>query len=386
MLFRSEIVRGALRAIQSEMEAVIERTAMSPFIREKKDFYAALFDAEGRLIVGSNLPVSGDVIGPIVEQYPLAEMRSGDIYWYNDCYGSDGGVSHSPDQVFVAPVFIGDQIVAYTHSWAHFLDIGGMRPGSTTPDATDIYQEGIMVPPVRLYQGGRLNEELFRTFIRNTRFPDMARGDMRAMMAAVRLGEKRLLELFQRYRQSVLENCFDELIAQTSRAVRQGMSERFTSGQWQFADCLDSDGQGSNPVTVRMSLTALGDKLQLDTRQSDDQTRGAVNFLMHPSVPKMIFGIYFLAADQGLLLNEGVLDILDEVKLRDGSVLRPRFPAALGQRTNTLARVQSSCLGLLDVADPTRGHAGSSIYSFNQLRGIDSTTGKPFLKIGRAHV
>jgi N-methylhydantoinase B len=92
-----EIVRGSLRAIQGEMEALIERTAMSPFIREKKDFYAALFDAEGRLIVGSNLPIFGDAIGPIVEQYPPATMCAGDIYWYNDCYGSQGAVSHSPD-------------------------------------------------------------------------------------------------------------------------------------------------------------------------------------------------------------------------------------------------------------------------------------------------
>ncbi len=375
-----EIVKGALRATQAEMESVLERTAMSPIIREKQDYFCGLFDRHARLLIGTKIPVLGNIIAPVLSAYPPETMQPGDLYWYNDCYGSDGGVSHSPDQVFVAPVFIDGKIVAYTHSWAHFLDIGGMRPGSTTPDATDIYQEGIMVPPVRLYQAGRLNEELFRTFVRNTRFPDMARGDMRAMMAAVRLGEKRLLELYQRYPQLVLEDCFDALISQTARAVRQGMAERFKDGRWQFADRLDSDGQASGPVTIRLSLSAANGKLNLDARDSDDQTRGAVNFLMHPSVPKMIFGIYFLAADQGLLLNEGVLDILDEVALREGSVLRPRFPAALGQRTNTLARVQSSCLGLLDIADPTRGHAGSSIYSFNQLRGIDSATGKPFLK------
>src|SRR5262249_1469378 len=98
-----EIVRGALIAIQSEMEAVIDRPAMSPFIREKKDFYAALYDAEGRLIAGSNLPVFGDVVGPISEVYPLDSMRPGDIYWFNDCYGSKGPVSHSPDQWFLGP-------------------------------------------------------------------------------------------------------------------------------------------------------------------------------------------------------------------------------------------------------------------------------------------
>src|SRR5262249_26852872 len=112
-----EIVRGALRATQSEMEALIERTAMSPFIREKNDFYPDLFDAEGRLVVGSNLPIFGDIITPIVEHYPLETMQDGDIYWYNDCYASHGAVSHSPDQVFACPVFSEGRIVAFAQSW-----------------------------------------------------------------------------------------------------------------------------------------------------------------------------------------------------------------------------------------------------------------------------
>src|SRR5262245_52391595 len=149
-----EIVRGALVAIQSEMEAVIERTAMSPFIREKKDFYAALYDAQGRLIAGSNLPVFGDVVGPISEVYPLDSMRPGDIYWFNDCYASKGAVSHSPDQVFVAPVFADGELAAFAQSWAHFNDIGGMRAGSLSPDCTEIFQEGIIVPTVRVAAGG----------------------------------------------------------------------------------------------------------------------------------------------------------------------------------------------------------------------------------------
>ena len=127
---------------------------MSPFIREKKDFYAALFDGTGRLIVGSNLPVFGDVVGPIAEHYPLDTMRPGDIYWFNDCYASKGAVSHSPDQVFVAPVFAEGRLAAFAQSWAHFNDIGGMRAGSLSPDCTDIYQEGIIVPPVRVAREG----------------------------------------------------------------------------------------------------------------------------------------------------------------------------------------------------------------------------------------
>src|SRR5438552_1924592 len=180
-----QIVRGALRAIQSEMEAVIERTAMSPFIREKKDFYAALFDGTGRLIVGSNLPVFGDVVGPIAEHYPLDTMRPGDIYWFNDCYASKGAVSHSPDQVFVAPVFTEGRLAAFAQSWAHFNDIGGMRPGSLSPDCTEIYQEGIIVPPVRLVREGVIVDELVRLFYRYSGFPELVKGDMRGSRVAL---------------------------------------------------------------------------------------------------------------------------------------------------------------------------------------------------------
>src|SRR6476660_6497288 len=209
-----EIVRGALRGIQSEMEAVIERTAMSPFIREKKDVYAALYDAEGRLIAGSNLPVFGDVVAPIAEYDPLASMRPGDVFWFNDCYASKGAVSHSPDQVFVAPVFAEGELAAFAQSWAHFNDIGGMRPGSLSPDCTDIFQEGIIVPPVRVVREGVVADELLRLFYRNSRFPEMVKGDTRASMASIRLGERRLGELFARFGLARATAAFDQLIAE----------------------------------------------------------------------------------------------------------------------------------------------------------------------------
>src|SRR5918994_4317790 len=215
-----QIVRGALRAIQSEMEALIERPAMSPFVREKKDFYAALFDAEGRLVVGSNLPVFGDVIAPLLEHYPRETMRPGDIYWYNDCYASRGAVSHSPDQVFVAPVFAHARLSAFAQSWAHFNDIGGMRAGSLSPDCTEIYQEGIIVPPVRVAREGVIVEELLRMFFRNSRFPEMVKGDTRASLAAIRLGERRLSELFARFGRAKTTAAFDTLLAQTEHELR----------------------------------------------------------------------------------------------------------------------------------------------------------------------
>src|SRR5438552_4758067 len=266
-----QIVRGALRAIQSEMEAVIERTAMSPFIREKKDFYAALFDGAGRLIVGSNLPVFGDVVGPIAEHYPLDTMRPGDIYWFNDCYASKGAVSHSPDQVFVAPVFTEGRLAAFAQSWAHFNDIGGMRPGSLSPDCEEIFQEGIIVPPVLVGRDGRLNEELLRVFVRNSRFPAMVQGDTRASIAAIRLGERRLIELFERFGRERMRDAFAQLVERTRTAVRQRFHALVPPGEYRFADSLDSDGQGHGPVTLRYQLQVTDGRIELDTTDSDDQ-------------------------------------------------------------------------------------------------------------------
>ena len=329
-----EIVRGALLAIQSEMEAVIERTAMSPFIREKKDFYAALYDHAGRLIVGSNLPVFGDVVGPIAEHYPLASMRPGDMYWFNDCYASKGAVSHSPDQVFVAPVFAAGELVAFAQSWAHFNDIGGMRAGSLSPDCTEVFQEGIIVPPVRVAREGVVVEELLRLFWRNSRFPDMVKGDTRASMAAIRLGERRLVELFGRFGRARTASAFQHLIEETAGELRRKLKALVPEGRHAFTDTIDSDGQGHGPIKLRYRLEVTRERIELDTSESDDQVPGPINFLMSPPVPAMVFGSYLLGevGGSGPILNAGVEQAIDRVVVRPGSILLPQFPAPLGMR------------------------------------------------------
>jgi N-methylhydantoinase B len=366
-----EIVRGALRATQSEMEALIERTAMSPFIREKKDFYAALFDEKGRLIVGSNLPIFGDVIGPIAEYYPLATMQPGDIYWYNDCYASKGAVSHSPDQVFACPVFCDGEIVAFAQSWAHFNDIGGMRAGSLSPDCEEIFQEGIIVPPVLVSRDGKLNQELLRVFVRNSRFPAMVRGDTRASIAAIRLGERRLIELFERFGRARMGDAFAQLVERTKNAVRERFHALVPPGEYRFSDALDSDGQGHGPVNLRYRLEVSGDRIELDTTESDDQFPGPVNFLMSPSVPAAVFASYLLGENSEHLINAGAEEALDKVHLREGSVLQPRFPAPLGLRGITLMRHMAVCLGLIAVATGGEAMAAHSAYVIWYLRGRD---------------
>ena len=365
-----EIVRGALRAAQSEMEALIERTAMSPFIREKKDFFAALFDGQGKLVVGSNLPAFGDIVAPILDYYPLESMKAGDLYWYNDCYLSKGAVSHTPDQVFVAPVFAEGELVAFAHSWAHFNDVGGLRPGSLSPDCTDIFQEGIMVPPVRLVRDGVFNEETLRIFYRNSRFPAMIQGDTRAAVAAVRLGEKRLDELFARFGKARMVDAFRQLIERSERTMRERLRALAKPGEYRFTDMIDSDGQGHGPIRMRYRLKVDHDRIVLDCSESDDQVPGPVNFLMAPQVPSTVFGLYLLGGDPENLLNDGAARVIDEVILRPGSILQPKFPAPLGLRGMTLMRNVAACLGLINVATGGQAPAAHAAYVIWYLRGL----------------
>ncbi|WP_207802806.1 hydantoinase B/oxoprolinase family protein [Roseicella frigidaeris] len=372
-----EIVRGALRAAQAEMEALVERTAMSAFIREKKDFYTALFDAEGVMAVGSNVPVFGDIAAPVFRHFPKAGMRDGDLYWYNDCYESGGAVSHSNDQVFLAPVFLEGRRVAFVMGWAHFADIGGLRPGSISPDATDIFQEGVIIPPVRLVRDGEVNEAALRIFYRNGRYPRIAQGDARALMASVALGVTRMREVAARFGADILADALAQLLARTEATVRARLRETFAVGTHRFTDRIDGDGHGNGPFRIRLSLTRTPeDRFILDATETDDQSPGPVNFLMHPDVPGMALGLFFLGGDPTQVVNAGCPRAIDAVRLREGSLLQPRFPAPLGLRGLTMMRMLAALNGLVAVAGG-KAPAAHAAYVIILLRG--SAGGRPFL-------
>jgi len=374
-----EIIRGALRAAQAHMEAVIERTAMSPFIREKNDYFAGILDARGRVVCGTMVPLFGNLTQIIFEQYPPETMRPGDLYWYNDCHGSRGGVSHSPDMVFAAPVFHRGRLVAFSQTWGHFWDIGGMRAGSISPDATEIFHEGIIVPAVRIYREGVLNDEAFRIFLRNSRFPEILRGDIRAVLAGCQLGERRVLELFERFGVDVVLAAWAFFEQQCRDTIRKTLESRIPDGRYDSEDAVDGDGMSERSFHVRMRLTKEAGRIVLDTRASDDQAKGPINFIMHESVPKLIVGIYLLSGHPTVLLNDGAQDAIDEVLVRPGSILQPSWPAALGNRAHTLARVQSNVLALLALATGGDVPAPNSVYNIYFLRGFDHTRNEFFL-------
>jgi len=372
-----EIIRGAVRAAQAEMEALLERTAISAFIREKKDFYTALFDADGVMAVGSNVPIFGDICGPVFRHFPIDTIEDGDLYWYSDCYGSRGAVSHTNDQVFLAPVFHAGWRCAFVMGWAHFSDVGGLRPGSISPDATSIFQEGIIIPPTRLVAAGVTNEAALAIFFRNSRQPDACRGDTAALMASVALGTRRMGEIAARFGAGTLADALAQLLARTETLVRRRLRETFPVGTHRFTDSIDGDGHGSGPLHIRFALTRTPeDRFIFDASETDDQAAGPVNFLMNPDVPGMALGLFFLGGDPAEVCNAGGPRALDEVILREGSLLQPRFPAPLGMRGLTMMRVLAALNGLMDAAG-SPAPAAHSAYVITLLRG--TADGEPFL-------
>jgi len=373
-----ELIKGSIASARAEMEAVIERTAMSAFIREKKDYFTGFFDRDGRLVVSTALPMAaGNLVDCILERYPRDDMRAGDLYLYNDSYGSRGAVSHNNDMVFVAPVFSGGRLIAFTEAWGHLWDIGGMVPGSISPAATDVFQEGIVIPPSRVLRDGAWNEELIRAFARNTRFPEMIRGDIAAIMAAVRLGSRRMEEIVERFGAAALEAAFAGMIDQSERALRKAFAQHVPDGRYAFRDFIDSDSVSEKSYAVAVTVEKRGPDVSLDFSGSDDQAQGAVNFIMHPSVPKTMCGLYFAGDQAGVALNGGFHRAVGEVRTRPGSIVAPREPAPLGMRSHCTTRVNSALFGALAKATGGNVPAASSVYvlyylrSWNAARALD---------------
>ena len=371
-----ELIKGSLQAARAEMEALIDRTSMSPFIREKKDYFTAFLDAQGRLVVSTSLTLAGNLVDAILELYPAETMGEGDLYLYNDPYASRGGVSHLPDMVFVMPVFHAGKLFAFAEAWGHLWDIGGSVAGSISPHATSTFEEGLHVPPVKVIAKGVLNEEVFRIVTRNSRFPDMQRGDLKAIMAACALGKRRLEDIVARFGEQAVNGAFEFMLDQSEQSLRRQVRERIPDGRYAFRDFIDSDAVTDESYSVHVEITKRGDGLALDFSASDDQALGPVNFVMDDSVPAYITGLYLSMLDPDIRMNAGFERVIEKVTTRPGSIVCPTFPAPVGLRSHTMIRVTTAMLGALARATGGQASAASSVYVLYYLRSQNATTGQ----------
>ena len=376
-----EIIRGSLRSTIQEMELLMERCAMSPFIKEKKDYFVGIYDTRSR-IVCCHISSSGPgMVSPILEAYALEDMCPGDVYWFNDPYISKGAVQHHQDMVFAMPVFDAGKVVAFTVTYGHYQDIGGMKAGSISPHASEIFHEGTLVPPIRIYRAGQLNDEAYRMFLRNSRLPAMVEGDTKAMIASCHLAETRLLELLGRYGRDTVVEAFETIIEHTAARTRALFRELIPQGTYTFHDYLDNDGVEGRPYRVELTLSRDGDRVRLDATQSDDQARGPINYITNPGLLQIAYGRYLLALDPSLDVNEGLLQNLDEWITREGSIVQPRFPAPLGMRAHTRFRVVACMFGALAQANGGHVPANSPVYVLYYFRAQHPHTHQPILCI-----
>src|ERR671911_2480639 len=191
-----QIVEGSLASAEAEVEAAIERTSRSPMIREARDFRGGIHDRHCRKLTGRSYSA---LVQPIVRDFPIETIQPGDVFFHNDVYLSEGGIGHLPDLCCTVPVFSGGRVVAFVQAFGHHDDIGGAVPGSMPSHATSVFEEGLMVPPVKLYAAGVPNEGVIRILTRNSRMPDSIAGDLDAECSACLMRAARLADLFARY-------------------------------------------------------------------------------------------------------------------------------------------------------------------------------------------
>ncbi|HIM25243.1 MAG TPA: hydantoinase B/oxoprolinase family protein [Rhodospirillales bacterium] len=342
-----DIIENALRNARTEMDAVLFRTAMSPGIREQHDAFPMIANGQGKMVVGQ----FGSFFWGFQQGYD-GEIEEGDVFLTNDPYTCNGAVSHLNDWLTMMPIYIDGRVVAWAAMFGHMTDIGGKVPGSLPTDAAQVFEEGIQIPPVKILRKGVLNEEILDLILRNCRLPEWNRSDFNAIVAALRLAERRVIEMADRFGVDELVGAMDEMLERNKRAMGKILKMVVPETKQYFEDYIDDDGMGMGPYKIACTLWREGDGVVFDFEGTDPQSISSVNFLLNEEMFKMFLGAFFINLfDPQILFNDGFYDLV-EVRIPRGSILKPIRPAALSSRTHMLARIFDIMSGLLGQGSP----------------------------------
>ena len=328
-----DLIENALRNARHEMDAVLFRSAMSPVIREQHDEFPMITDANGRMIVGQ----FGSYVAEMLREQSF-ELFPGDVILQSDPYQCGGAVSHINDWMVLIPIFHADQLVGFSSMFGHMMDVGGPVPGSMPTAATSIFGEGFRIPPLKVYERGNPNQAVLDLIMTNTRTPEMNYSDLMAIIAGSRAGEKRVIEICERFGVATYRQACDALLARTHRAMRELIVKNLPQEPQTFEDFVDDDGCGNGPFKLKLTIWREGEHAYFDWTGTSAQAPGPINFYLHEGMFKMFIGVYLIMVfDPQILFNDGFYDLI-HVTLPKGSLLNPKFPAALGSRTHVLAR------------------------------------------------
>jgi len=342
-----DIIENALRNAREEMDAVLFRTAMSPGIREQGDCFPMIANREGKMVVGQ----FGSFIGPFLEVYD-EEIEEGDIILTNDPYMCNAAVSHLPDWVVLVPVFKEGRHIAWSAMFGHMSDNGGMVPGSIPIEATTIYQEGIRIPPIKLYKKGVLQSDLLELILHNVRTPQWNRFDLNALVAACNTAARRCVELANRFGDDVLVTTMEIMLQRNYDAMKHIIEMFIPEEPREFEDYLCDDGMGMGPYRIKCRMWREGSTAIFDFEGTDPQAQSSVNFYLNEDMFKMFFGSFTInVVDPQIVFNDGFYDLVD-VRIPSGTLLKPKFPAALSGRTHALGRIFDVLGALLGMGAP----------------------------------
>ena len=364
-----EVIKNALSSIADEMALVIMRTAYSSIVRDSMDYSTGMCDAEGRVVAhGLTCPLHlgsfPDAMQQMIGEYS-GNMRPGDMFVFNDPYG--GGGMHIPDVYIVKPIFLDGELEGYAATLVHQTDLGGLAPGSNAVHATEIYQEGLRIPIVKLFEEGRLNQTIDKVIAKNTRFPDKVRGDMRAQIAACLSAEKAYLQLLEKYGRSTLRSYTNEMHDYAEQLMRTEI-EGIPDGVYTYRDYIDGLGDPPEAIVFDLEVTVKGGEIVVDWTGTSPQVKGAINCPV-PFTKSAAYLAVKCLAEQEIPNFEGFTRPI-QVIAPLGSIVNPRLPGACNARAIVGFRMLDALFGAFAQAVPARvPAAGEGGVSFPAIGG-----------------
>ena len=375
-----EIIKGKLLATADEMGIILARTSMSPLIYEVLDFACGITDADAQLVAQTNgitlfTGTFAMQVQSILRKY-AGRIAPGDIYMTNDPYA---GGTHTADIALIKPVFVGNQLIAFAIAVAHWSEVGGKVPGSLSPDATEIFQEGVQFPQLRLFRGGELVDEVVDIIAANVRLPKMSLGDLNAEIAAVRIADARLQEICARYGVGALRHTFTDILDHGERTSRKAIAE-IPDGVYAADDYIDGDGISGAQIPIHVSVTVAGDEMTIDFTGTSPSVAGPINCARGAlmSATKTIFKAI---TDPQAPSNEGWFRPL-RIVIPDNTVFSATKPTPTGWYYEGSAYVSELVWKALAPLAPHRLTAGSYVsLCASYIVGTDPRTNELFVHI-----
>jgi N-methylhydantoinase B len=370
-----EVIKNALGAVADEMALVVMRSAYSAVVRDSMDYSTAVADRDGQIVAqGLTLAVQlgsfPDCLALLVGGH-RATTVPGDVYLFNDPYGSAG--QHLPDLYVIKPLFAERELVGWVCTMAHHCDIGGIAPGSTAMHATDILQEGLCIPILKLYEAGRPNHTLFEIIRKNSRQPRYVLGDLRAQLAACAVGERGYLELVRRHGPVSLGVYFEAMQAQAERMMR-GIIRAIPDGVYHFTDYIDGVGEAPRPIAIKTAVSVRDEAIHIDFAGSSPQVPAAINCPI-AMVRSAAYCAIRCLSEAEIPNCQGYMRPV-RIDAPEGTIVNPRFPAACAARGVIGYRVFDAIMGALAQAVPERviaaGEGGPTLFSIGGGQGEES--------------